>query len=65
MSREEDNLLSKLLNLNPFKSKNDSHSSQHYEKQAPSNPINELQILCAHTDIVRIVLKIDETRLVE
>lgn len=62
MSRDEDStLLSKLLNFNPFKSKNDSHPQQ-YEKQLPSNPINELQILIAHTDIVRIIQKIDETR---
>lgn len=34
------------------------------EKQAPANTINELQILVAHTDIVRIVLKLDESRFV-
>ena len=34
------------------------------EKQGPANTINELQILTAHTDIVRIVLKLDENRFV-
>jgi hypothetical protein len=34
------------------------------EKQIPANTINELQILNAHTDIVRIVLKLDESRFV-
>lgn len=39
------------------------------EKKAPAdsnddskNPMNELQILEGHTDIVRILLKIDELR---
>ena len=61
MSREEDGIIAKLRDMfsrNPGIDKRTSND----EKQGPANTINELQILNAHTDIVRIVLKLDESR---
>lgn len=59
---EDNNLFSRLLNLNPFKKNSEDKRSNYDEKQAPTNTINELQILVGHKDIVRIVVKVDETR---
>jgi hypothetical protein len=62
MSNKEESMLSKLFSLNPFRKSSEESRPNLDENQVPANPINELQILNAHTDIVRIVLKLDELR---
>ncbi len=56
-------ILNRLRGLIPFSPKGPEDKRAHSnEKQAPLNTLNEVQILTGHSDIVRLVLKIDETR---
>lgn len=56
-------LVSRIFNFR-LSSSSELKKRQEEEKSdgPPLNPINELQILEGHTDIVRILLKIDEQR---
>eukprot|EP00026_Physarum_polycephalum_P007557 Phypoly_transcript_07620.p1 GENE.Phypoly_transcript_07620~~Phypoly_transcript_07620.p1 ORF type:complete len:472 (+),score=33.99 Phypoly_transcript_07620:72-1487(+) len=65
MSKEGEDGTSLITKLKDIfsRSANPDKRPNNDEKQGPANTINELQILIGHSDIVRIVLKLDECRI--